>query len=145
MIKVIIIQAFKKVWSFVGVGWIIISSVLYLDAEPPVFIYCPRSIVRYADRGSDIATYVTWDKPIIIDNAQQGEACGEKSKPSLKQIGGLEPESDFSKGYHLIEYEAIDGNKNTAFCSFNIIIESKQCFYWKKNAITRILSLVRYF
>lgn len=103
------------------------SFLLYLDAEPPVFDNFPRSIVRYADRGSDTATNVTWDEPIIMDNAQKGEACGDRSKPSLKQVGGSLPKSDFSKGSHLIKYEAIDGNEQTASFSFNIIIESKLC------------------
>lgn len=71
-----------------------------------------------------MATNVTWNKPIIIDNSQQGQACGDQSEPLLKQVEGLPPGSDFSEGFHLIKYEATDGNGLTAFCSFNIIIES---------------------
>ncbi|XP_071132591.1 sushi, von Willebrand factor type A, EGF and pentraxin domain-containing protein 1-like isoform X2 [Mytilus edulis] len=97
------------------------------DAEPPEFVNCPTTIIRYADRGSDVATNVTWNKPIIIDNSQQGQACGDQSEPLLKQVEGLQPGSDFSEGFHLIKYEAKDGNGLTAFCSFNVIIETISC------------------
>ncbi|CAC5361884.1 unnamed protein product [Mytilus coruscus] len=97
------------------------------DAEPPEFVNCPTSIIRYTDKGSDKATNVTWNEPIIIDNSQLGQACGDQSKPLLKQVEGLPPGSDFSDGFHLIKYEATDGNGQTAFCSFNVIIETISC------------------
>lgn len=71
-----------------------------------------------------MAINVTWTEPIIIDNSQQGESCGDQSKPLLKQVEGLPPGSDFSAGFHMIKYEATDGNGLTAFCSFTVIIES---------------------
>lgn len=67
---------------------------------------------------------MTWNEPIIIDNSELGQACGDKTKPVLKQVEGLTPGSAFSEGFHLIKYEATDGNGLTAFCSFNVIIES---------------------
>ncbi|CAG2241797.1 unnamed protein product [Mytilus edulis] len=97
------------------------------DAEPPEFVNCPTSIIRYADRGSDVAINVTWTEPIIIDNSQQGQSCGDQSKPLLKQVEGLPPGSDFSAGFHMIKYEATDGNGLTAFCSFTVIIETISC------------------
>ncbi|XP_076075711.1 uncharacterized protein LOC143046433 [Mytilus galloprovincialis] len=93
------------------------------NAEPPEFVNCPTSIIRYADRGSDVATNVTWNEPIITDNSQQGESCGDQSNPLLEQVEGLPHGSDFSAGFHLIKYEATDGNGLTSFCSFTVIIE----------------------
>lgn len=71
-----------------------------------------------------MATNVTWNDPIIIDNAPKGQACGDQSNPVLKQVEGLPPGSAFSEGFHLIKYEATDAKGLTAFCSFNVIVES---------------------
>lgn len=100
-------------------------SFYLLDAEPPEFVNCPDSFTRYTDRGSDVATNVTWDIPTAIDNSQQGQSCGGTSTVVIDQTGGLDYGSDFQKGFHIIKYKATDGKGLTATCSFYVIIESK--------------------
>ena len=96
-----------------------------LDAEPPEFVNCPDSVTRYTDRGSDVATNVTWDIPTAIDNSQQGQSCGGTSTVIIDQTDGLFYGSDFQEGFHIIKYQATDGKGLTATCSFYVIIESK--------------------
>ena len=101
------------------------SFIYLLDAEPPEFVICPDSVTRYTDRGSDVATNVTWDIPTAIDNSQQGQSCGGTSTVIIDQTDGLDYRSDFQEGFHIIKYQATDGKGLTATCSFYVIIESK--------------------
>jgi hypothetical protein len=103
-----------------------VYKVFYLlDAEPPEFVNCPDAVTRYTDRGSDVATNVTWDIPTAIDNSQQGQSCGGANTVIINQTDGLDYGSDFQEGFHIIIYQATDGKGLTATCSFYVIIESK--------------------
>ena len=71
---------------------------------------------------------MTWNELIVIDNSQQGESCGGTSTVTVNQVAGLPYGSDFPEGFHIVQYEATDGNGLKSTCSFYVIVESK-CFH----------------
>ncbi|XP_038054961.1 sushi, von Willebrand factor type A, EGF and pentraxin domain-containing protein 1-like [Patiria miniata] len=93
------------------------STPTCVDVQDPT-ITCP-AIIRAFAAASQTSANVTWDLPEVSDNAKLDIV------PELTT--GLPPGSLFGRGSHAISYRAQDDARNTAACSFSIIVQVIQC------------------
>jgi spore coat protein A, manganese oxidase len=82
------------------------------DVTPPV-ITCPVNINLTTTGTTAIAAYTT---PTATDNC---------TSPTVSRTAGLASGSAFPIGTTTVTYTAIDGNNNSATCSFNVIVTAQ--------------------
>ena len=85
----------------------------FIDNQPPVFEYCPVDQYKNTSLTESTALAV-WKDPEVIDNS--GNFLNATCYPQK----GI-----FSIGRTEVHCEAIDGNQNSAKCSFNVIVFGK--------------------
>lgn len=90
-----------------------------VDVEPPSFEQCPNTLMFYPGDNKDTA-FVSWDKPVVIDNKDKG------LEPS--QVKGPPPASELGVNTYNVKYTVQDlaGNKGRE-CSFDIVIKQLRC------------------
>ena len=98
---------------------------MFSDITKPQWLNCPINMIRFTNRGSDLAT-PTWVKPVASDNS------GETLSPTLRT--GFDPGTAVKEGSYEIVYDVSDSAGNMATpCRFTVDIRgSVHCF------ITRI-------
>lgn len=95
------------VGSFVGI--------FFSDVEAPKFTFCPSTILKGTDPGSN-TSHVVWRIPTASDNS------GATVTVTLEK--GPSPGSQLGAGKYDIVYNATDLAGNTARdCSFSIIVK----------------------
>eukprot|EP00058_Branchiostoma_floridae_P013772 XP_002599260.1 hypothetical protein BRAFLDRAFT_64392 [Branchiostoma floridae] len=91
------------------------SNLTCIDIEPPRFIYCPRDINVYADRG-DSGALVNWTLPVAEDNSEGTPTLTSNICPCVLPVGE-----------HDVVYVATDGAGNQQTCEFTVKVDVATC------------------
>ena len=89
--------------------------ILFLDVDPPIFTFCPKSIKVNTVREAEI---IHWSKPEVKDNIGVAYVNGSHTPGSL-----------FPPGKHVVNYTATDRAWNKAYCSFTVIVSEGSQFF----------------
>ncbi|XP_035694585.1 sushi, von Willebrand factor type A, EGF and pentraxin domain-containing protein 1-like [Branchiostoma floridae] len=91
------------------------SNLTCIDIEPPSFIYCPRDITVYADRG-DTGALVNWTLPVAEDNSGENPTLTWNICPCVLPVGEYD-----------VVYVATDDAGNQQTCEFTVKVDVRRC------------------